>query len=218
MSETPPYEVLLQAAQTDPANADYTALRLAYAASHPYSPQENLAYMKDLVEGRAAIRHDMEQGNTARALQTIEDFLARDPLDADVHRLAASVCDRLGDRDKAFFHRQFAQGIFDSVFCSGDGQSPETAFVVINPREEYLVLRALGARYTMQRLDTQAGHLYDVFSLERGPAGETKLWFHVYLPHLGMPERRLAPLEHEPEPGEPKEPDRKWWQFWKYIG
>jgi tetratricopeptide (TPR) repeat protein len=215
MSETPPYEELLHAAQADPTSADYTALRLAYARLSPYNPQENLAYMKELVEAKATIRQDMAQGRAQRALQTLADFLARDPLDADVHRLAASAYDRLRDKDKATFHRQFAQGLFDSVFCSGDGQSRETAFVVINPREEYLVLRALGTRFTVQRLDTQTGHMYDVFTLQGGAASEKKLYFHIYLPHLGMAERRAVPSQDEQEPSQRKDPNRKWWQFWK---
>jgi hypothetical protein len=217
VSETPPYNALLEAARADPANADFTALRLAYAQLYPYSPQEHMAYIKDLVGARAMIRQDIEQGNAQRALQTIEGFLERDYLDVDVHRLAASAYDALGDRKKATFHHLFAQRLFDSVFRSGDGHSRETAFIVINIREEYLVLRALGLRYTVQRLDTQTGHLYDVVSIEGRSAGETKLYFHVYLPHLGMPEHRPEPRKGQPEAGEGQTAGRKrrWWQFWK---
>jgi hypothetical protein len=215
MSETPPYEALLQSAQTDPANADFTALRLAYAQLYPYNPQEQVAYMRELVTARTTIRQDMDLGNAERAFQISADFLKRDPLDVDVHRLAASACDLLGDKDRAFFHRQFAQGLFDSVFCSGDGQSRETAFVVINAREEYLVLRALGMRFTVQRLDTQTGHLYDVFSLEGGAAAQEKLFFHVYLPDLGMPKHSSPARQGDAEAGKPQRSKRKWWQFWE---
>jgi hypothetical protein len=88
---------------------------------------------------------------------------------------------------------------------------------VINVREEYLVLRALGLRYTVQRLDTQTGHLYDVVSVEGRSAGETNLYFHVYLPHLGMPAHRTGPREPQPDADEGQATDRKrkWWQFWK---
>jgi hypothetical protein len=215
MSETPTYEVLLEAARADPANADFFALRLAYARQHPYSPQEHVQYMKDLVQARATIRVDLEQGHLERARQAIEGFLERDYLDADVHRLAASAYDKLGDRPRATFHREFAHGLFDSVFRSGDGQSRETAFIVINVREEYLVLRALGLRYTVQRLDTQTGHLYDVFSIEGRPASEAYLYFHVYLPDLGMPQRQTAPPERKPEAAHAKRSKRRWWQFWE---
>ena len=44
------------------------------------------------------------------------------------------------------------KGLVESVLTSGDGRSPETAWVVISVPEEYAILRALRARQVSQTL------------------------------------------------------------------
>jgi hypothetical protein len=171
------YVDLLAAAQADPAGADYHALRMAYAHSDRYDPYTQAA---EQVEG---LRAALQAGNMAEALDAVEALLDFNYLDIETHMTADYLYTRLDQHDGAAYHRTFAQGLIRAVMATGTGHDPETAFVVLAVREEYLLLRLLGYRPSGQRLLQEGGHWIDVIDAQQRDTGEpTQFYFNVDLP------------------------------------
>jgi hypothetical protein len=94
----------------------------------------------------------------------------------------------MGAVDQAEFHRTVFRGLVSSIRNSGDGKSPETAWVVINVHEEYVILRILGFTPGEQSLLHNNGHSYDVMKVKNAKDGTGQtFYFNVDIPfkHYG---------------------------------
>lgn len=150
------YATLLADLKSGNTDIDYTQLRLSY----PDSPEAKQA--KDTSEAEKAMVSAMSAGNNAEALAQANLVLANDFLNIDAHFVALAASRALGDWQTAAFHRSFIRGMIRSIMGSGDGKSPQTAWVVINTQEEYVVLRVLGYLTPKQSPLQKDGHSYDV--------------------------------------------------------
>ncbi len=93
--------------------------------------------------------------------------------------ISASIYRRIRDEKRSRFHLQFAKGLLDSIFQSGDGQSPETAFRVVDVAEEYTVLRVLGVQSICQMVPGLEGH-FDIFEVLDPASGQhAAIYFHI---------------------------------------
>lgn len=154
------YEELLKQAQLAPDKADYLTLRMAYTRSQDYAP-----YTRDL----EAVEH---LGQTLRldkldaAMEAIQQLLDIWYLDIEAHMAADYVYVRRQSNERSAYHRAFAKGLINSILASGNGQSFETAYIVTDIREEYVVLRVLGLRQHKQSLRQWGNSWFDVFDTQ----------------------------------------------------
>jgi hypothetical protein len=65
----------------------------------------------------------------------------------------------------------------DSILDSGDGRTPETAFIVIETGEEYALLGMTGFEVIRQSLIKSNGHSYDKMEVKHRKTGETAVFF-----------------------------------------
>jgi hypothetical protein len=147
---------------------DFTRLRVEYGDRDDFS---------ELCESHGPWKRLFELARGERwqeALDVSLPFLDRCPVDIDARLIASMALSKLGRAAEFEEHRLWYKGLVDSVLASGDGRTPETAFVVISVPEEYAVLRALGLRSTQQRL--LDGRI-DAFSVE-GPRGSSTVHFN----------------------------------------
>lgn len=171
------YETLLEAARRDPPAADFEALRLAYARSEHYAPYDHAS------EAQQAMHQAMGHRDLLAALDAANRLLEAYYLDIDAHMMASFACYHLGDEARSTYHGQFAVGLLKSILDSGDGLRPQTAFVVIDIREEYALLKALRLRPRGQALVNHEGHHFDVLTVENPQTGlTTKMHFNIDLP------------------------------------
>src|SRR5262249_32176776 len=77
---------------------------------------------------------------------TSEPWLQRGPVDIDAHLIRAVALKELKRFTESEHHMNWFRGLVDSVLTSGDGRTPQTAFVVISVAEEYSILRVLRVR------------------------------------------------------------------------
>lgn len=77
---------------------------------------------------------------------TSEPWLQRCPVDIDAHLIRGVALKELKRFAESEQHLNWFRGLVDSVLTSGDGRTPQTAFVVISVAEEYSILRALRVR------------------------------------------------------------------------
>jgi hypothetical protein len=172
------YNELLAAAKRDPAKADYTKLREAFAASSAYSP-----YSRD-IDDRTAIRQAIGREDFQKASALVEELLEKNFPSIELHELAAKIYRAEQDSKRADFHARVAKGLLDSILASGDGKQFGSAYVVIDVREEYRVIQALSLGHGNQSLRTKDGHAYDVFEFKDPKTeGVERVYFNIDAPH-----------------------------------
>jgi uncharacterized protein DUF4919 len=86
------------------------------------------------------------QKDWSAILVTSEPWLQRCPVDIDAHLIRAVALKELKRFTESEHHLNWFRGLVDSVLTSGDGRTPQTAFVVISVAEEYSILRVLRVR------------------------------------------------------------------------
>ena len=148
------YDALVAQLKAGNTAIDYQALRFARSELPGYNPYDALADPDkgDLVRAMGANDAD-------RVAAIANDIIARDYTDIDAHAALSTVLERRGERDEAAFELAVANGLLQSIEQSGDGMTPETAFVVIGIAEEYSLLGAKGLQVAKQSL----------LQTERGP-------------------------------------------------
>jgi hypothetical protein len=164
------YEDLLERVKKGDQSVDFQELRLAYTETSSYSPY-----------GGSDDRGPMFQALKARefdkALQSAEKILASNYLDSSGHFGCFVAHRELGHADKAAYHRFVFDGLLNSIKNSGDGKTPETAFVVISTDEEYVLFNSLGLRATGQALINEKGHSYDKMTAVDPKTNETVVYY-----------------------------------------
>ena len=180
------YEALLERIKRGDSSVDFGTLRLALAASPAYRPYNGEADRLRSAMFAAYAAEDYEAAHD-RARRLLE----ADYLDIDGHMVKALVEERLGNTELARFHQFMAVNLVRSILASGDGKSPETAYVVIATAEEYAILNLRGLRPAGQALIHANGHSFDRLRAVGGEGGEpVTLYFNVDLP-LAWLERSL---------------------------
>ena len=175
------YYDLLAAAQHQPDDADYHALRMAYARSGDYAPYEHDQ------EHLEALRGALHADDLQAALAAIQGLLDHNYLDIEAHMSADFVHTRLDSPARSAYHRAFAKGLIDAIMATGSGRDFATAFIVLSVQEEYLVLRLMGFKPAGQRLVEHEGHWFDVMAA-RHPSREEPfdVYFNIDLPRTWL--------------------------------
>lgn len=181
----PSYDALLKRVKDYDRSVDFGALRLAYAETPEYSP-----YASD-GETRNAMFLALREKKYEEALGAAQKILDANYVDIDAHTVCKIAYRQMLDNEKSGFHGFVAGGLIDSIMASGDGTTPETALVVVNTHEEYVLMRALGLHVGKQSLIRNAGHSYDRFDAVDPKSGNgLVLYFNVDIP-LGWLNRKL---------------------------
>jgi hypothetical protein len=154
---------------------DYQALRYARAELPGYNPYAALS--------------DPEKGDMLRAMTAgnIDDvsilarqIIERDYTDIDAHAALAALLERRGMQDEAAFERAVADGLLRSIQATGDGLTPETAYVVIGVAEEYTLLGASNVQVAKQTLLQTARGPVDALEVVNRVNGERRtVYFDV---------------------------------------
>ena len=165
------YSDLLGRVKKGDSTVDFKELRLSYADTSAYNPYGNDRDTR--VKMFAALKAKEFQ----QAVESAEKILANNFVELNAH-FAAYVGNReLGHADKATFHKFMFDGLIKSITGSGDGHSPETAFIVISTDEEYVLFNYLGLRAAEQSLITKNGHSFDRMTATNPKTNETMVYF-----------------------------------------
>ena len=170
------YGKLVAALKSGDTKIDYGRLRLSYVES----PERKQA--TDTSAEEKAMSQELQAKDFAGALKHAEAVLDSEYVNLDAHFVAFIAERDLGNTDKAEFHRTVFRGLVDSIRNSGDGKSPEKAWVIISVHEEYVVLRAMGLRPSGQSLMGKNGHMYDVMKAKGEDGKEETFYFNTDIP------------------------------------
>jgi len=173
-AEDPPpaYDALVAAAKKG-EKVDFTRMRVAFTESKAYSPIAIDGAANQMNQAFAMLDH-------AGAATAAEIVLRKKFVDIAAHRIAAMSYAELEKKDKSEFHNKIYRGLIDSVLASGDGSSPEKAYVVIATDEEYEVLDHLKVRSDKQALLMQKGEHFDrLDGIDKATKKTKTLYFNV---------------------------------------
>jgi len=173
----PRYDALLAQAKRDGAAVDFKALRYAYADSEHYNP-----YDAKESELRTSMVKAYRDKNCVTAMKHAQVILDKNYVDIDAHMMMDLCYRRLDQPQQARQHELMAHGLAESVIATGDGRTPQTAFVVIAVREEYNVIAMLGLKQLQQALIRADGHSYDQFSVKTESGGTDTIFFNIDRP------------------------------------
>ena len=165
------YEVLLERVKKNDPTVDFKELRLAYTDTPAYSP-----YGGDSM-ARKSMFEALKQKDYDKTLANATTMLSANYLDIMGH-FGSFVAEReLGHADLSVYHRWVFEGLLNSIKNSGDGKTPETAFVVISTEEEYALFNYLGLRPQDQSLIKEKGHNYDRLTALDPQSNQTVVYF-----------------------------------------
>jgi len=111
-------------------DADFDALRQAYVGTDDFKPWDSSEHKAGLVLLEAQADGNLELCITFARAMIKENFTS-----LLGHFGVASCGKALGYTEEASFHSYVLQGLIDSIRKSGDGLSPETAYVCNSPTE-----------------------------------------------------------------------------------
>jgi hypothetical protein len=165
------YQSLLAAAKASAPNADWAALRQAYAARPGFN-----------VFGAGSAKRQMflalEKGDCATALPEAQKALDAAYIDIDAHFVAAFCEDAAGQGDAAKLDRDIGAGLAASI-RTGDGLTPATAFTPIDVDEEYALMRVMNLKVTEQALVRDGAHSYDLLSTVSASGAPGRYYFLI---------------------------------------
>ena len=154
---------------------DFFTLRMAYTKTKIYDPYDNK------IDGlRKQIRLNIKEKNFNKALEIAKEILEKRYIDIKTHLYCSDIYKQLGDSVKLNYHNGIYNGLLSSIYFSGDGKSPKTAFIVIEISEEYDLLNWLNLTQSEQYLTIKDGYSFDIikaFNENR----ETELFFNIDL-------------------------------------
>ena len=156
---------------------NFNLLRLAYTQTRDYSPYDS----QD--QTREDILYYLEYQQYRDAITLAEKLLETNYVDIESHFVCGYSYSELGDTRKAQFHKRVYNGLIEAILDTGEGASPDDAFVVITPQEQQQVLLALGLEAQDRSVLQDRGFHYEVFDVKESEGDRRfKVFFNIDLP------------------------------------
>lgn len=153
------------------AAVDFKALRLSYAETADYNP-----YGDDKVK-KAEMFESLRNKEHEKAAAAAQAVLEKKFVDIEAHFVCSIAFREMKNTGQYEFHHFVTRGLVDSILGSGDGKTPETAFIVIETGEEYALLGMIGFEVVRQSLIKSNGHSYDKMETKHRKTGEPAVFF-----------------------------------------
>lgn len=165
------YYELVGLASNYPNVDKYQDIRLSYLQSR----QARSGYLMD------SLSSCLENKTYEKAKPLIDSIYTKNFYNPRFHFYSFIVYKNLNEMEKADKHVYYYQRLLKSIENSGDGKTPETAYIVINVSEEYDLLRYLQMESRGQSLSSIEGHMYDILSIENSEGKKDKVYFNIDL-------------------------------------
>ena len=177
----PSYDDYVAQVKAGKLDIDYTAFRLAYAASPKYDPYGAVrSLMGQMKKAYVA-------GDCPAAMAHAKEVFEVNLVQIDAHMVTAVCQEKAGNEEEARRAHAMFMGLIKSVLKSGDGKSLETAFVVIAIDEEYSVMGDLSLTPVRQALVHHRGSAFDRFETKKRDSGQqVTLYFNVDRPQAQL--------------------------------
>lgn len=141
---------------------------------------------KDLL----SLRRAMQESKYDKAVKMAEALIGRGFVNIEAQAICSQAHAALKNPDKAKFHQDVTSALIRSILKTGDGKTQDTAFEVIDTREEYIIVSVLGLpRPRSQSLIPGKPHSYDCLEADDPKTGQTvRIYFNIdaFYPMKGL--------------------------------
>lgn len=143
-----------------PETIDWAALRALYVETSFYDPYGGA---QSIWYGLQRAGQQVVDDPSGAALKGYKELLNKHYAHYRSHLQAIDLATKTGTPqiDRAFHEAAF-KGILRAIRVSGDGKTPATAFQVIDPAEEHMILKTFHYRLNGQDFRQKDGHFWDV--------------------------------------------------------
>lgn len=171
------YDDLIKKLNQSDKTLDFFNLRMAYTQTPDYKP-----YDDSLEEFRKTMFKQFQKKNYSDALDNAKKVLDKNYLDPYAHFICEMSYSALKDSVNYKFHNYVRNGLLNSIIQSGDGNSPETAHMVISTREEYFIIYIYGLSLINQVQEVKNGIPVELMRAKDIKTGDTlEIYFNVSL-------------------------------------
>ena len=171
LKKTSNYQTLLKRVMNFDRTVDFKALRLSYAETADYNP-----YGDDKTK-KSEMFEALRNKDYDKAIADAQVILEKKFVDIEAHFVSSIAFSEMKNSERYNFHHFVTRALVDSILDSGDGKTPETAFIVIETGEEYTLLGMTGFEVVRQSLIKSNGHSYDKLEIKYRKTGETAIFF-----------------------------------------
>lgn len=180
------YYMLVSRLKDGDTSVDYAKLRYSFTRTAEYKP-----YGGDRVD-RKTINMAMEKKEYEAAIQHAQAVLSKNYTDMEAHFFCNIAYREVGNTKQQAFHSAVLKGLIGSLYRSGNGESPETAYIVIGTDEEYFMLNMNGYKILRQKLLKKDDMHFDEMDVEKEKTGiKSKIYFNVEFPYRWLSEQRI---------------------------
>jgi Domain of unknown function (DUF4919) len=173
----PDYYTLVKQLKNNDKSVDFKALRYSYTKTPDYKPYGGDEADKD------AMYEALHNKEFKKAIKHAQAILEKNYVDLDAHFVSTTAYGETKNKEKQEFHSFVLKGLLDSIYDSGNGQTPETAFVVITVDEEYFFLSVYGYNVITSSEVQINDHSYDKMEIVDKKTGEKAVfYFNVDMP------------------------------------
>lgn len=172
------YYGMVEKLKANSKHVDFKALRMAYTKTQDYRPYGSDENAKN--QAHIALNNK----NFSEAARQAENTLKKNYVDLDAHLISMIAYRESGNLEKSSFHNGVLKGLVNSIYSSGDGKSPGSAFVVISVAEEYFFLNANRLKKLKSASLALNGRHYDKVEAENKKTGEKSVvYFDISIPY-----------------------------------
>ena len=172
------YAELVEKLKADVTSVDFDELRRIYVKTEHYAP-----YASSEREDTANMNEGMNEEDWGKCLEYATRILSYSYISLDAH-YGAMICSRNNnDKEAGDFHESVLDGLLESIWASGDGRAPETAFFCTSLQERWAFLGLHGLVYNVKDLEVHDGLYFDVVHVTSlADSSQFKLYFDVTTP------------------------------------
>ena len=168
------YELMLDSIKNGLSD-DFFTLRMAYTKTEDYSP-----YDVKTGDMHKRIRNFIDDENYPKALLLLDTLLTKNYVDINSHLYCGYIFYKQGDTVKSDYHYNIYNGLLESIYISGDGENPRTAYIVINTKEEYAFLDWFELIPDHQEFVTKDNFAFDLINTARQDTNqEYDVYFNI---------------------------------------
>lgn len=157
---------------------EYRHLYYGHALQPYFNP--NLSKRNDSM---LALRKYLNAGEVdfKRVIEMANFVLRLDPFYIDGIYMLSIAYDKIGDRVNTALWIDKYSKIIRTIWYSGNGQTPETAFTVLSTADEYSLLESMKVKYKERSPVQINGKPYDLIRVEPNEKGYETIYFDIEL-------------------------------------
>jgi hypothetical protein len=169
------YSAFVKRLEAGETNINYTEFRESFLESEQFLVAGEQS--TNLNALRKEMHELMHETKYAEIIEITQKMLSIDYTDMEAHKILYQTAKLLGDMENSKKHHDIEIGLLKSITRNGDGKTCETAWPVIQIREEYFILNMVGAKLEKQSVD-HIGGLCDKMEVKTD-TGEAVYYFDV---------------------------------------